>query len=66
MVLSVLREFLHSKLCKTQYIGERKKKELDDDKLLLSMKSTECQIIANVMEDGHGLRQAWQFVNEFR
>ena len=41
-------------------------KKMDDDKLLLSIKSAECQIVANVMEDGQGLRNAWQFVNEFR
>ena len=53
MVLNVLREFLHYKLSKKY-------------KLLLSIKSAECPIVATVMEDGHGLRNAWQFVNEFR
>ena len=64
MVLNVLREFLHCKLSKTQYIGEQKK--TIRYKLLLSIESRECQIIANVMEDGHVLRNVWQFVNEFR
>ena len=64
MVLNVLKEFLHCKLSKIQYTGEQKK-ELDDDKIFLSIKSAECKIIANVMEDGHGLINAWQFVNGF-
>ena len=38
----------------------------DDDKLLLSSTSHEFKLIADAMEDGHGLRAVTQLVNEYR
>ena len=66
MVNRVLLDYLHCIENGIEYNGERSYKNWNDDKLLLPLKSSECQIIADVMEDGHGLRAAYQFVNEYR
>ena len=66
MVERVLRDFCYCVKKGIEYKGERECYQWDDDKLLLSSKSVERKIIADIMEDSHGLRAAWQFVNEYR
>ena len=66
MVERVLLDFCYCIKNGIEYKGEREYNRWDDQKLLLSSKSLESKIIADIMEDGHSLRAAWQFVNEYR
>ena len=65
MVKCVLLDFCYFVRNGIEYIGDRECNQWDDKKLLLSTKSLESKVIADIMEDGHGLRAAWQFVNEY-
>ena len=64
MVKRVLRDFCYCVKNGIEYKGERECYQWDDDKLLLSSKSVERKIIADIVEYAHSLRAAWQFVNE--
>ena len=55
MVNRVLLDYLYCIENGIEYNGKRSYKNWDDNKLLLPIKSSECQIIADVMEDSHGL-----------
>ena len=66
MVEKVLDTFLESSKSGVNYNGNKKYNKWSDCKHLLSLTSNECKIIADIIEDGHGLRAAHQFVNEYR
>ena len=66
LIDKVLNDFLHCVENGVEYDGNRQYKEWRDDKHLLPLDSNECKLIADVMEDGHGLRAAATFVNEYR
>ena len=66
MVERVLLVFCYCVKNGIEYKGGREYKQWDDEKLLLSSKSLESKIIADIMEDGHSLRATWQFINEYR
>ena len=66
MVKRVLFDFCYCVENGIEYRGEREFNRWDDNKLLLSTKSLESKIIADIMEDRHGVRDAWQFINEYR
>ena len=66
MVKRVLFDFCYCVENGIEYRGEREVNRWDDNKLLLSTKSLESKIIADIMEDRHGVRDAWQFINEYR
>ena len=66
LIDKVLNDFLHCVENGVEYDGNRQYNEWRDDKHLLPLNSNECKLIADVMEDGHGLRAAATFVNEYR
>ena len=66
MVERVLLDFYYCVKNGIEYKGGRECNQWGDEKLLLSSKSLESKIIADITEDGHGLRAVWQFVNEYR
>ena len=49
-----------------EYDGKRVYSSWQDEKHILPINSHESSIIADSMEDGHGLRAACQIVNEYR
>ena len=59
MVKRVLRDFCYCVKNGIEYKGKGEYKQWDDETLLLSSKSLESKIIADIMEDCHGLRAAW-------
>ena len=66
MVECILLDFCSCIKHGIEYKGDREFNQWDDEKLLLSTKSLESKMIADIMEEGHGLRDTWQFVNEYR
>ena len=44
-----------------EYNGDGEYNKWNDEKMLIPLNSLECKIIADIMEDDHGLRAAWQF-----
>ena len=66
MVEQVLLNFLYCINNGIEYKGDREYNKWNDEKLPIALNSLECKIIADLMEDGHGLRAVWQFVNEYR
>ena len=66
MIENILNTFLYFKSIGIQYTGNRVDKKWGGNKHLLSLKSSECKIIAHLMENGYGLRAVHQLINEYR
>ena len=66
MIENILNIFLYFKSIEIEYTGNRVDKIWGDNEHLLSLKSLECKIITNLMENGHVLRAVHQLVNEYR
>ena len=49
-----------------QYSPEQVYSTWSNEKLLISSKSDDYQLIANCMEDGHSITTTWELVNEMR
>ena len=62
----ILNTFLYFKSIGIEYTGERVDKKWGDNKHLLSLKSSECKIIAHLMENGYWLRALHQLLNDYR
>ena len=66
LIKNVLENFTKCLENGMEYDGKRTYSAWNDSKHLLPCNSYECKIIADTMDDGHGLRAATQLVNEYR